>query len=176
MPVSESGKPLMKRKPDSASQTDAKPPREAQGPDCPYPLTRAKMRSGLYAWISDGASPHFSSAGSASRQNTTNEIGQCLHPGLKFSKRTSLLIARSFTSLMRMSRCPKTHLMRAHCLPSFIRISIVTLFLFLPRLLYHGLTPSSSSSRQTRTGSPAWGVSTLMTSAPKCLLSQSFGR
>ena len=57
----------------------------------------------------------------------------------------------------------------AYLLPSSLRMSTVTLFLFRAMLRHQGLTPSTSSSRHTRSGSPTFGGSTLMTSAPKWL-------
>jgi hypothetical protein len=59
-----------------------------------------------------------------------------------------------------------------HSRPSGFRRSIETLFLFLPILLNHGLVPSASSSLHTRRGSPPFGGSILITSAPNCLAVQ----
>ena len=60
--VSGSTKPLIYRKPDSASQTDAYPGLDDQGPVCPYPLTRVNMSEGLSGRKADGPKPHFSNA------------------------------------------------------------------------------------------------------------------
>jgi len=93
-----------------------------------------------------------------------------LLPGLKFSIMTSLFNASLLTNLL-----AKVVLVLGsgsgitHSRPSGFRRSMQTLFLFLPILLNHGLVPSTSSSLQTRRGSPPFGGSILIISAPNCL-------
>src|SRR5258708_5985529 len=93
-----------------------------------------------------------------------------LLPGLKFSIMTSLFNANPLTNLLAKvvlvlgSGCGITH-----SRPSGFRRSMQTLLLFLPILLNHGLVPSTSSSLQTRRGSPPFGGSILIISAPNCL-------
>lgn len=100
--VSGSTKPLIYRKPDSASQTDAYPGLDDQGPVCPYPLTRVNMSKGLSECNADGPKPHFSNAENDTTYqqcSTLHPIRTVLLPGLKFSMMTSLLAASRFTSL-----------------------------------------------------------------------------
>jgi hypothetical protein len=94
-------------------------------------------------------------------------------PGLKFSRRTSLSSASFRTSLDIFSgngnnTMAEVHVrsplllaeIDRHTLPRFINFSQRTdvidggTFLLRPRLRNHGLTPSTSSSLQTRNGSP----------------------
>lgn len=74
-PVSGSTKPLMYRNPDSASQTDAYPGLDDQGPVCPYPLARVNASEGLSGCNADGPSPHFSSAEKKKRQRRLHVKG-----------------------------------------------------------------------------------------------------
>ena len=71
--------------------------------------------------------------------------------GLKFSMRTSASEIRVFRSV------------RPECSRKFA----VTYLLFRPKLYHQKEVPCSSSKRHLRIGSPVFGGSTLMTSAPK---------
>ena len=141
---------------------------------------RVKMSPGLVARSSLGPRFHFSSAVYVTVKNSAVALrrgrvgGLHVLPGLKFSITTWERSASRRTSLFEVflflyPLIDREGVNKTYARPSSLRRSIETLFLLRARLRNHGLVPSTSSSRQPRNGSPVFGGSTLMISAPKCL-------